>query len=68
MNAIYIYTKSQWDAWREERRCYDPDFDGEACHWLSQNKFPFRVIWCDTESNGYPHVEYMVEDALNPEP
>jgi hypothetical protein len=65
MDDIHIHNKAQWEAWCDERKSHDMDFDGDACHWLSNNKFPFRVIWCDTESNGYPHVEYMVEDVKN---
>lgn len=65
MEDIHIHSKEQWEAWCDNRKHHDPEFDGDACHWLHHNKFPFRVIWCDTESNGYPHVEYMVEDVKN---
>lgn len=65
MDDIYIHSKEQWESWCDERKRHDPDFDGDAYHWLYNNKFPFRVIWCDTESNGYPDVRYIVEDIKN---
>lgn len=54
MNSQVIKTKDTWDLWIRERRKHDIDFDGDTFHG------PCLVVWADTESNGYPYVEYTV--------
>lgn len=67
MERITINNEREWKEWELERRRYDYDFEGDACHYISNNKFPFSITWIDTESNGYPTVEYIIDfPAINP--
>lgn len=64
MQDEIIHSKEHWINWCEVRLMHDRDFCGDdACNWIANDKYPFRVIWCDAESNGYPHVHYMVENT-----
>ena len=56
-----IHSKADWDNWFAERRKHYDDFDGEAIHWIHFGKFPFTVLWIDTESNGYSTVAYDIQ-------
>lgn len=61
MERTTINNEGEWREWCLQRRKHDYDFEGDACHYIAKNKFPISITWVDTESNGYPTVEYWID-------
>lgn len=50
-----LRNKEQLATWESSRRKHHMDFETD----LGCYEFPMLVVWTETESNGYPVVEYM---------
>jgi hypothetical protein len=54
MYTILLRTKTDFNDWLKQCRNYDMDFDP----MLMPSHLPCWVTYIETESNGYPSIEY----------
>lgn len=54
MNTILLLTKTDYEKWIKECRSYYLDFDP----MLMKSDLPVWVVYCKTDPNGLPYIEY----------